>query len=723
MSKILVDTSYPEETRIAIIDAKGKLSDFHNELQGKEALKGNIYLAKVTRVEPSLQAAFVDYGPKKQGFLAFSEIHADYYRIPVADRENIDPDSDNDFEESEKEEGEREVEEVGGEDVDDEVRAKGRHKRSVFAQRYKIQEVIKKDQLILVQVVKEERGNKGAALSSYISLAGRYCVLMPNSYSSGGISRRVKNAEQRKRMKMILKSLAMTEGMSIILRTASIQRTKVEIQRDFKYLIKLWDGIREKTLKATAPALIHEEANLIMRTIRDVYDKTVEEVVVSTRDAWKNARSFMKVTMPSHASRVVLYDEKEAIPIFQKHNVESQISDIYRPVITLPSGGYIVIQQTEALVSIDVNSGKATRERHIEETAFQTNMEAAIEVARQLRLRDLAGLVVVDFIDMENYRKNHQLEQCFKEALNLDRARIQMGKVTSFGLLELSRQRLSASVFDSTTISCTVCDGAGYIMSDNALIMKALRCIEQKIIELKLSSILIKLPPSAGMLFLNEWRNTLASLEERHQVQIRVETHDLPESSFQIFSVVQHERKDEKRESVALLHPLKIYDSQQKPVTHEHRKRAIHNYAEGNKEAGDEKEKPSNRRGSRGGAGRRRGRYQEKNASVSQSSSDIVENDNNKLTAEAAQTPAPENNKKQRYPKKSIKTAEVQNKKEAVLQSQKKDEALPTRKRRTVRRRKPTTIKKKYPSATEIVEVSESKPKPIGKRNWLRRII
>ncbi|MGV3491299.1 MAG: Rne/Rng family ribonuclease, partial [Devosia sp.] len=466
--RMLVDAIHPEETRI-VVTSGNRLEEFDFESATRRQLRGNIYLAKVTRVEPSLQAAFIEYGGNRHGFLAFSEIHPDYYQIPIADREALLRDEEHEDEDHEAApaaapaeaeqhaEGDEEddhghieqapantepVESVGGGDALDDVQE--RRKPSPRRHQYKIQEVIKRRQVMLVQVVKEERGNKGAALTTYLSLAGRYSVLMPNTARGGGISRKITNAADRKRLKDIVGDLEVPQGQGIILRTAGASRTKAEGKRDFEYLQRLWENVRSLTLKSQAPCLVYEEGSLIKRTIRDLYSKEIDELLVAGDDAYREAKDFMRMIMPSHAKNVQLY--KDDAPIFSKYTIENQLDQMFSPTVNLPSGGYIVINPTEALVSIDVNSGRATKEHNIEDTALQTNLEAAEEVARQLRLRDLAGLIVIDFIDMVENRSNRAVERKLKDALKNDRARIQVGRISHFGLMEMSRQRIRFGV-------------------------------------------------------------------------------------------------------------------------------------------------------------------------------------------------------------------------------------------------------------------------------------
>ena len=610
--RMLIDANHPEETRVVILDGS-KVEEFDFEAASKRPLKGNIYLAKVTRVEPSLQAAFVEYGGNRQGFLAFAEIHPDYYQIPVADRqaliaeqeaearrrseddiESFDitgsrghdaeeedqaedetdtgeessemaplvpldtapeseetegvsgpPDAEDDhedvfvnhggavvehdhdedhaefkpeaaeqglsdypdegeiaaaeaaednnegeippvstgaqFDEAGAESNEGAIEPVSGEDQSPEAQALAAQKptqRWVRKKHYKIQEVIKRRQIILVQVVKEERGNKGAALTTYLSLAGRYCVLMPNTPRGGGISRKITNAADRKRLKSAAQGLELPEGMGLIIRTAGESRSRIEIRRDYDYLLRLWDTIREKTLSSNAPACVYEEGDLIKRVIRDLYNKDVQDVVVEGEQGFRNAKDFMRMLMPSHAKFVHHY--KDTVPLFQRMHIEAQLDSMFSPTVTLKSGGYIVINQTEALVSIDVNSGRATREHSIEETARKTNLEAASEVGRQLRLRDLAGLIVIDFIDMEEGRTDREVEKRLRDAVKNDRARVQIGKISQFGLLEMSRQRLRAGVLAGSTVPCAHCEGQGIVRSVESTALRVLRGIEEE---------------------------------------------------------------------------------------------------------------------------------------------------------------------------------------------------------------------------------------------------
>ncbi len=576
--RMLVDATHPEETRVAVVNGN-RLEELDFEIASRKQLKGNIYLAKVTRVEPSLQAAFVEYGGNRHGFLAFSEIHPDYYRIPVADREAllaeerrldeqaearaeaaadgsvmaepvrpeqvveewspmpspIAPDAgDNDALSAEgSAEGDDAAEDaaptpenpdvLGGDEEEEAEEVQRRRTRPLRS--YKIQEVVKRRQVMLVQVTKEERGNKGAALTTYLSLPGRYCVLMPNTGRGGGISRKITNPADRKRLKEILSDLDIPDGMAVILRTAGLERSKPEIKRDLEYLLRLWDDIREQTLKSSAPCLIYEEANLIKRSIRDLYAADIDEIWVEGDAGFRTAREFMGMLMPGHTRRVQQYRD-DTIPLFHRYQVETQIDAIHSPVVQLRSGGYIVINPTEALVSIDVNSGKSTRERNIEETAYKTNLEAADEVARQLRLRDLAGLIVIDFIDMEEPRNNASVERRMKEAMKNDRARIQLGRISAFGLLELSRQRLRPSLLETNFERCPHCSGTGVIRSVESASLHILRAIEEEGIRKRSAEITIYVPTQIALYILNQKRGELTKIEERHGFHVMVQADD-----------------------------------------------------------------------------------------------------------------------------------------------------------------------------------------------------
>jgi ribonuclease E len=627
-NKMLIDATHREETRVVVCKGS-RVEEFDLESQERRQLKGNIYLAKVTRVEPSLQAAFVDYGGNRHGFLAFSEIHPDYYQIPYSDRQELlkeaaeagaiaedaetgEPDEwadagdggepaaepgdgetaasaedggddgagddgaaeagaadavsgaaaepepeeaadpgpgrrprrrrrgvaaratvpavreDADDDDSGRGGGE-EIENVGAEDALEELPDRQLSRR----RQYKIQEVIRRRQILLVQVVKEERGTKGAALTTYLSLAGRYCVLMPNTARGGGISRKITSAADRKRLKSIAGDLTVPEGTGVIVRTAGANRTKAEIKRDFEYLQRLWETIRTLTLKSTAPSLIYEEGSLIKRSIRDLYNKDVDEVLVAGDEGYREAKAFMRMLMPSHARHVKQYKEDQ--PLFVRHRVESQLSDMFVPEVTLKSGGYLVINQTEALVAIDVNSGRATREHNVEDTALQTNLEAAAEVARQLRLRDLAGLIVIDFIDMEERRNNRAVERRLKDCLKTDRARIQVGRISHFGLLEMSRQRIRASVIEGTMQLCRHCEGSGRTRSVSSTALQILRNLEEMVADGKRHNLAVSSGSEIALYMMNRKRAHIGEIEARYGIEITIQIDDtLAGSAFTI---------------------------------------------------------------------------------------------------------------------------------------------------------------------------------------------
>jgi ribonuclease E len=558
--RMLIDARHPEETRVAVVKGS-RIEEFDFESAEHKQLKGNIYLAKVTRVEPSLQAAFIDYGGNRHGFLAFSEIHPDYYQIPKADRDALlreeaehaaeeerlrsagydDDGDDHHFDDDHRDDhdagtAQATSTEEGAEAaaatttetgtgsnrsaVDESAADELRRKRQNLRRRYKIQDVIQRRQVLLVQVVKEERGNKGAALTTYLSLAGRYCVLMPNTSHGGGISRKISNGSDRKRLKSIMTDLSLPSTMGLIVRTAGLSRTKTEIKRDFDYLARLWDEIREKTLGSSAPALIYRDSDLIKRAIRDLYHREIDEVIVEGEEGYKAARGFMKLLMPSHVRRVKLHSD--SVPMFQRHGVEDQLSAMYQPIVQLKSGGYLVINPTEALVSIDINSGRSTREHNIEQTAFATNLEAAAEIARQLRLRDMAGLVVIDFIDMEQSSHVRKVEKAMKDALRNDRARIQVGRISSFGLMEMSRQRLRTGVLEASTRPCVHCEGTGLMRTPASAGLSALRMIDDEAARGRGEKILLRAGRDAAIYVLNKKRSELADIEARYGVSIEI---------------------------------------------------------------------------------------------------------------------------------------------------------------------------------------------------------
>jgi ribonuclease E len=604
-TRMLIDARHREETRVAVTQGN-RIEEFDFESAEHKQLKGNIYLAKVTRVEPSLQAAFIEYGGNRHGFLAFSEIHPDYYQIPKEDREALlreeaehaaaaaqraeedldelegdvadveyhddddngdsrrdrdddrddrderndgdDDDHDDRDDQGDAENGDGDGEEGGeaaeGRDGRGDRKGRGRGRgngrkgggrgrssrrdeddsenRMSLRRRYKIQDVIRRRQVMLVQVVKEERGNKGAALTTYLSLAGRYCVLMPNTMHGGGISRKISNGADRRKLKAMVDELALPPTMGCIVRTAGMSRTKVEIKRDFDYLARLWDEIREKTLESSAPALVHSDSDLVKRAIRDIYHKDIEEVLVEGDEGYKAAKQFMKLLMPSHARRVKQY--ADPVSLYQRYGVEDQLAGMLNPVVQLKSGGYLVINPTEALVSIDINSGRSTREHNIEQTAVSTNLEAAAEIARQLRLRDMAGLVVIDFIDMDHGSNVRKVERAMKDALKNDRARIQVGRISGFGLMEMSRQRLRTGVLEASTRPCPHCEGTGLVRTASSAGLSALRLIEEEAARGKGSKITLRASQEATFYLLNEKRRELRDIEELYGVSVEILT-------------------------------------------------------------------------------------------------------------------------------------------------------------------------------------------------------
>ncbi len=514
MSKrLLIDARQSEETRV-ITTTNDIIDDFEYEVHSRRQLKGNIYLARVTRVEPSLQAAFVEYGGNRQGFLAFSEIHPDYYRIPVEDKEKLlaEASAKTDEELSSNEDVSDDI----TEDYNEEELKK--IKRNLY-RNYKIQEVIARRQILLVQVVKEERGTKGAALTTYISIAGRYCVLMPNTPRGGGVSRKIGNITDRKRLKKIVDDLDVADGMAVIIRTAGSKRTKTEIKRDFSNSISIWENVKKLTLESNAPFLIHEEGSLIKRAIRDLYNSEIDEVLVEGTEAYKVCKNYMKAVMPSHAKKVQQYNN-DRNPLFQKFRLDAQLQDIFNPKVNLKSGGYLIIDQTEALVAIDVNSGKATRERSIEDTALKTNLEAAEEFSRQSRLRDLSGLIVIDFIDMEEGKNRNLVEKKLKDSMRKDRARIQIGEISNFGLLELSRQRLRPSVIENSSEICPQCGGSGRIQSIEVSAIQILRSIEEEGISNDNISVKISAHSDLILHILNKKRSELNEIEAKYNMSI-----------------------------------------------------------------------------------------------------------------------------------------------------------------------------------------------------------
>ncbi len=582
---MLIDGTQPEETRVAVVK-NNRLEEFDYENISKIQLKGNVYLAKITRVEPSLQAAFVEYGGGRNGFLAFSEIHPDYYQIPVADRQAIldaqlaeqalayekellNPElnqtnetRDIEIESDDLDHEDIDINEPNKDNLDDEnsnldIKETNENdeleqlkkKSSDLIKSYKIQEVIKKGQVILVQVTKEERGNKGAALTTYISLAGRYCVLMPNTARGGGISRKISNNEDRKKIKEIVDSLDIPKGMALIIRTAGAERTKTELKKDYEYLFQLWENIRENTLISIAPKLVHEEGNLIKKSFRDIYTKETDEVLIQGTEAYKAAKQYMKLLLPSHAKKVQQF--KEDVPIFNHFKVSTQLETILERRVDLKSGGHLIIDSTEALVAIDVNSGRSTRERNIEETALKTNIEAAEETARQLKLRDLAGLIVIDFIDMHEYKNNRTVERKLRDSLKTDRARIQIGRISTFGLLEMSRQRLRTSLIEANTEICIKCKGTGIVRSIESSSLKVMRAIEEESHKGQNYLIKVDAPIQVALYLLNYKRDSIQNLEKTYNVEINIITNsNINPPDFNIERIIKNADQNNTSESI-----------------------------------------------------------------------------------------------------------------------------------------------------------------------------
>ncbi|MEO0636166.1 MAG: ribonuclease E/G [Pseudomonadota bacterium] len=739
-NKMLIDATHPEQTRVAVVKGN-RVEEFDFESQDKHQIRGNIYLAKVTRVEPSLQAAFIEYGGNRHGFLAFSEIHPDYYQIPLADREALleeereeqeaeqaeddaaaekprrrrrsrakaentgakdeavsedaspatageedadvnseaetasaeaieaegesaaaspedeaaedaaeddgdnaaadasgDEDegadaSDGDDDESDGDSDDEDVDSVGSDDALEEVpQRRKRQRRS-----YKIQEVIKRRQILLVQVVKEERGNKGAAMTTYLSLAGRYCVLMPNTPRGGGISRKITNASDRKRLKAIAGDLEVPQGMGVIVRTAGASRSRGEINRDFEYLSRLWENVRTLTLKSSAPCLVYEEGSLIKRSIRDLFNKDIGDVLVAGEDGYREAKDFMRMLMPSHSASVKPY--RDPTPLFARYGIEAQLDGMMQPQVTLKSGGYLVINQTEALVAVDVNSGRSTREHSIEETALKTNLEAAEEMARQLRLRDLAGLVVIDFIDMDERRNNRAVEKKLKDCLKHDRARIQVGRISHFGLLEMSRQRLRASVLDSTTVTCPHCNGTGLIRADSVLALQILRAVEEAMIKNGRNDVAVRVPADMALFLLNNKRDSISELETRYGLLVTVSAD--PTMTAQQYEVEKGEpvTSRERPQATGTVQPdsIRLQDEEDARIDAKLAEQAKADAADDEEEAVHTENGESDGEGEREGGGRRRRRRRggKKNAAETSADSE-TEDESSEDTAEAS---------------------------------------------------------------------------------------
>ena len=797
--RMLIDATHKEEIRVAITDNK-KLIEYDYESQSRKPLKGNVFLAKVTRVEPSLQAAFVNFGGNRHGFLPFSEIHPDYFKIPVADREalmaeqeallqehddeELTEDTQENSEEDDAEEEPDEPEEVGGgiEIAEDETKTENKDtaeeknedvptakdeienttsedngtvssdendisdpkntatennkenkrggrrgyyrgrggKRAQYRNRnievvggeevdpeqkfrfnlrrkYKIQEVIKRGQIMLVQVNKEERGNKGAAVGSYLSLPGRYCVLMPNSPRAGGVSRKIDNHKDRARMRDIVKSLEVPKGMSVIVRTAGVARTKAEIRRDLDYLMRLWNNIRELTLQSTAPALVYEEADLIKRSVRDLYTRDIEEIHVAGEEGYKTTKNFMKMMIPSHVKKVKHYND-EQLPLFNRYQVESQINDIGQPEVRLKSGGYLVINPTEALVSIDVNSGKATKGRHIEETALKTNLEAAEEIARQLKLRDLGGLVVIDFIDMEDRRNNAKVERRMKEHLSPDRARVQVGRISSFGLMELSRQRLSSSLTEAQFERCSHCNGMGMVRTADAMSILVLRAIEEEGMRGRAAQIIVQVTNTVALYILNHKRSKLAQIEERYNLDVLLRVNDDISASDYLVEVSKPAQDQENSDTAKNTNTKKSSSSND-----------------------DTDEKPSNRRNRRPRRNRQESDQENnvQNITIDASSENKEEPAHEKKDVSKAAKADHANDEKAN--KKPVQKKAPQ-KKETNTEIKKPQKILSDGKKDTEKKTAPKTIEKTEPAVARQYETVNEAPKQ-KKKGWWNRLV
>ncbi len=712
---MLIDAAHPEETRIAVVNER-RLENFDYEAAARTTLKGNIYLGKIARVEASLQAAFVDYGGNRHGFLPFADIHPDYYRLPQEDRQAL----------IEEEAAARRESDLEGGDVEDddaeeaEAQANGRddaqedrRRASRLRRQYKIQEVIKRRQIVLVQVSKEERGTKGAALTTYLSLAGRYCVLMPNTGHGGGISRKITNATDRRKLKTIVESLDVADGMAVIMRTAGVKRTKTEIKRDYDFLTRTWEGIREDTLSSTAPALIYEEADLVKRAIRDIYGRDIDEVLVEGDRAYRSAKDFMKALMPSHAKRVQQYKD-QVEPLFVAHGIEDQLYDLHTARVELPSGGYLVIDSTEALVAIDVNSGRATRERNIEETAVKTNLEAADEVARQLRLRDLAGLIVIDFIDMDERRNNSQVERRLKDALGSDRARVQVGRISALGLLEMSRQRLRPSIHESSTVACPHCNGSGFMRSVESSALQTARAIEQEALSGGPGVLSVYLSTDTALYLLNHKRGLLNRLAGEHGVDVLLQRDDSqPPGTWRFESLAPKPRDEE--DAAAGPDPADAAAGETRPE------------AEDEDEEGGAKRR---RRSRRGGRRRKNGAAEEAATVEAAAASEAGEQDSDAAGPAAEEAPKPPRRRRRAAasaePEPAVQEPEAPPAAEADA-AEAVEEAPKPRRRRTRRKKEeapaepaaePAAEEAEAAAAaeTEAAEAPEEAPKPRRRR-------
>ncbi len=779
--KMLIDASHPEETRVVIVDGT-RVEELDFESAAKRQLRGNLYLARVTRVEPSLQAAFVEYGGNRHGFLAFSEIHPDYYQIPYEDRmalleaeeaealedkaeeekasekprkaaksksksktksekdddetEEASSEDTSDDDESDKDDASEDTSaEDATDDADEEVAdeqektAQKRRTRS-SRHRYKMQEVIKRGQILLIQVVKEERGNKGAAMTTYLSLAGRYCVLMPNTPKGGGISRKIANGSDRKRLKSVVSEFEVPQGMGVIVRTAGAKRTKLEIKRDYDYLSRLWETVRATTLTSIAPALIHEEGNLVKRSIRDLYNKDIEEILVQGDDAYKSAKDFIKMLMPSHAKNVKAY--KESIPLYLRYQVESQIENSLDSVVQLKSGGYLVIHPTEALVSVDVNSGRSTKERNVERTALKTNLEAADEVARQMRLRDLAGLVVIDFIDMDEYRNNRSVEKRMRDALSRDRARVQAGKISQFGLMEISRQRRRRSLLEGSTTSCPHCQGVGRKRTVESSALRALRAVHEKAARGQTRKARLTVDPEVAAFILNHKR------EELNDVQTELGMYTVVEADSDLlmpeYGLTVLEKADGKNTDPLAEIELEAKKAAQQAARAPKKKKSSSDESSDEKDDDAKEEQSSSndeerdgkkrrRRGRRGGRKRKPASTDGENKSSETDDADAKKSDGgetDKADSSAKDTETdttePKKSRRRRAPKRKADPEETP----AVEAEATEEKPKKTRSRR--KKASPATEPTKTVEDTpKAKEAAEDKPKPKPKRSTTRR--
>ena len=773
--RMLIDAAHPEETRVVIVDSN-RVEELDFESRNKRQLRGNVYLARVTRVEPSLQAAFIEYGGNRHGFLAFSEIHPDYYKIPEADKQALkeqeeedqrladeeeekrkaaasrrksrtkkdeedeldddDLEEDNAEDEAEEDidhEDERDenldpddedaTDEVDAEIADEQVNVASKRRKRISRRRYKIQEVIKRGQILLVQAVKEERGNKGAAMTTYLSLAGRYCVLMPNTPRGGGISRKISNGSDRKRLKSIMNNLDVPQGMGVIVRTAGAKRTKSEIGHDYEYLSRLWTDIRSKTMESSAPALIHEEGNLVKRSIRDLYNKDISEILVQGQAAYETASDFINMLMPSHAEFVKHYNDE--IPLFLRYGAEKQIENSLDATVQLKSGGYLVIHPTEALVSVDVNSGRSTKERNIERTALRTNIEAAEELARQMRLRDLAGLIVVDFIDMDEHKNNRAVERKMKEVISKDRARIQTSRISQFGLMEISRQRRRRSLLEGSTTSCPHCSGVGRKRTIESSALAAIRAVEEFAVRGKAKRIRLKTSHDVALYLLNEKRDLLTQVDEIADVFTEVVGDDaFIRPNFELEVI---EKRDDKRADplIQIERDFKKEQDAAKRKPKKAKKEASEDKAEPtetptSEDENDEENRKSgrrrSRRGRRGGRGRGRKDESAQNADSQDSEAQEANAKSDKITSEAddeTKTEKPAKPKRGRR-KAPTKGKDKEQKSEENLSEEKSEKS--TRRRRAPSKSKDKPVETVAENNEETVETEKPKRRASTRR-------